>query len=173
MRCAKSGLTHIESTLPPPATLKSPDKRRRKGAAVKEASQYVALDVHQATVVESALPWSVRTSTAGKEPFPTNNRQSSYGSERPSGNSCVDRARRAGSIVMRATVRWRRRRTRAWGWCVALGRRGTSPSKKERRRSGAASIAPVIASTGGRGGHRSTGDVLDRGFGSSMQRIHP
>jgi hypothetical protein len=48
------GLTHIESTLPP-ATLKSPDNKRREGAAAmkQQAIQYVALDVHQAALVVS------------------------------------------------------------------------------------------------------------------------
>jgi hypothetical protein len=47
-------LTHIESTLPP-ATLESPDNKHRKGAAAmkEQAIQYVALDVHQATLVVS------------------------------------------------------------------------------------------------------------------------
>src|SRR5882672_3151853 len=49
---AQTRLTHIEST-PLPATLESPKTRSRKGAAAmeKQAIQYLAFDVHQATVV--------------------------------------------------------------------------------------------------------------------------
>jgi len=62
---ANSGLTHIEST-PLPVSLELRNDRRKEGAAAmkQQAIQYVALDVHQATLVRAcgvprchAGPW--------------------------------------------------------------------------------------------------------------------
>ncbi len=49
---ASVGLTHIEST-PLPVPLESPDAKRKEGTAAmkNQAIQYLAFDVHQATVV--------------------------------------------------------------------------------------------------------------------------